>query len=103
MSEYYSNFVGSSAANVAFMAIVVILNCLRKRLNKSKCKSNCYIFDCEAQLDDLKHMKREVQTQRGILQGMMEIMDTRSLAPIFLEPKRHQLEEKTRDIENPTD
>ena len=106
MSDYYSNFAGSSTANFVFVVVLLIVNCVRKRLNKSKCKSNCYIFDCEAQLDDLKHVKNEVQTQRGMLQSVLELLDSKSLGglgPIFLEPTDGPEEQKMRDPEAGTD
>ena len=103
MSDYYSNFAGSSTANFVFVVILLVVNCIRKRLNKSKCKSNCYIFDCEAQLDDLKHVKSEVQTQRGMLQSVLELLDSKSLGPIFLEPASGPEEQKMRDPEAGTD
>ena len=86
MSDYYSNFAGSSTANLVFILGLGALNWLRRRLNKSSCRSNCYVFDCEAHLDEIKHVKTEVQTQRGLLTSLMEMMDSRSQAPNFLEP-----------------
>ena len=94
MSDYYSNFAGSSTANFIFIVVLGGLNWLRTRLNKSQCKSNCYVFDCEAHLDELKHVKNEVQTQRGLLTSLMEMMDSKSQL-IFLEP-RNDLEEGMR-------
>ncbi len=78
MSDYYSNFAGSSTANFVFVVILLVVNCIRKRLNKSKCQSHCYIFDCEAHLDDLKHVKTQVNTQRGMLQNVLNILDAQS-------------------------
>ena len=78
MSEYWQVIAGSSTTNVLFLILFGVLNHLRKRLNKSKCQSHCYIFDCEAQLDDLKHMKTQVNTQRGMLQNVLNILDAQS-------------------------
>ncbi len=103
MSDYYSNFAGSSTANFVFVVILLVVNCIRKRLNKSKCQSHCYIFDCEAHLDDLKHVKHEVQTQRGMLQSVLELLDSKSLGPIFLQPAGAPEEQKMRDPEAGTD
>lgn len=85
MSDYYSNFAGSSTANLVFILVLSGLNWLRTRLNRSQCKSNCYVFDCEAHLDELKHVKNEVQTQRGLLTSLLEMMDSKS-GLIYLEP-----------------
>ncbi len=94
MSDYYSNFAGSSTANLVFIVVVGVLNWLRTRLNKSQCKSNCYVFDCEAHLDELKTVKSEVQTQRGLLTTLLEMVDGKSQA-IWLEPE-NDLEEGVR-------
>ena len=101
MSELYSNFAGSSIANLVFIIGLGVLNYLRKRLNKSKCKSDCYIFDCEAQLLDLKHVKHEVQTQRGMLTNLLEMIDAQSQAPIVLAPRNPMRQGIAGDIENP--
>lgn len=95
MSEYYSNFAGSSTANLVFIVVVGGLNWLRTRLNKSRCKSNCYVFDCEAHLDELKTVKSEVITQRSLLTNLLEIMDSKSQGPMWLEPA-NDLEEGVR-------
>ena len=87
MSDYYSNFAGSSTANLVFIIALGALNWLRTRLNKSSCRSNCYVFDCEAHLDEIKDVKTEVRTQRGLLASLVEMMDSRSQPPIFLEPE----------------
>ena len=76
MNEYYAVIAGSSTTNVIFLLIFLVLNYLRKRLNKSKCQSHCYVFDCEAQLRDLEHVKAEVNTQRGMLQNVLNILET---------------------------
>ena len=78
MSEYWSIIAGSSTTNVIFLILFGVLNHLRKRLNKSKCQGHCYIFDCEAQLDDLQHVKTQVNTQRGMLQNVLNILDAQS-------------------------
>ena len=74
-----SAIAGSSIANVLTVLVFAVVNCIRKRLNKSKCQSHCYIFDCEAQLEDLKHVKSEVLTQRGLIQNVIEILDSKSV------------------------
>ena len=79
MNSYYNTLAGSGTANILTVVAFFLLNCIRKRLNKSKCESHCYIFDCEAQLDDLKHVKSEVVTQRGLIQNVIELLDTKSV------------------------
>ena len=73
-----SAIAGSSVANVLTVLLFGVANCIRKRLNKSKCESHCYIFDCEAQLDDLKQVKSEVVTQRGLLQNLVSLLDSKT-------------------------
>ena len=78
--SYLATVAGSSTANFVFICLFFIGNFIRKRLIKSKCESHCYLFDCEAQLLDLQHVKTEVQTQRGLLQNVIELLDGMSLA-----------------------
>lgn len=75
MNPVTATIAGSSVANLITTAILMVMNCIRRRLNKSKCESHCYIFDCEAQLDDLKDVRSEVVTQRGMLQNVIEMLD----------------------------
>jgi hypothetical protein len=75
MSVIGATIAGSSAANLLTAVVLMVMNCIRKRLNKSKCESHCYIFDCEAQLDDLKDVRSEVVTQRGMIQNLVEMLD----------------------------
>ena len=75
MSALGATIAGSSAANLIMIVVLGVMNCIRKRLNKSKCESHCYIFDCEAQLDDLKDVHSEVVTQRGMIQSLVEMLD----------------------------
>ena len=79
MNSYYNTLAGSGTANILTVVAFFVLNCIRKRLNKSKCESHCYIFDCEAQLDDLKHVKSEVVTQRGLIQNVIDILGSKSI------------------------
>ena len=76
--QYFSVIAGSSTTNLLFLVLFGVLNHIRKRLNKSKCQSHCYIFDCEAQLDDLRHVKSQVNTQRGMIQNILDIVDGKS-------------------------
>ena len=79
--EFYSNFLGSSSANVALVLFLAVALWVRKRLKVTKCASHCGFFDCEAQLQELQHVKAQVNTQRGMLQNVLEILDGNSLAP----------------------
>ena len=79
--EFYSNFLGSSTANIALVLVVGIALYVRRRLRVSKCASHCGIFDCEAQLQELQHVKAQVNTQRGMLQNVLELLDGNSQAP----------------------
>ena len=75
MSAIAATVAGSSISNLITAVVLMVMNCIRKRLNKSKCESHCYIFDCEAQLDDLKDVRKEVVTQRGMIQNVIEMLD----------------------------
>ena len=81
MSAIAATVAGSSISNLITAVVLMIMNCIRKRLNKSKCESHCYIFDCEAQLQELQHVKAQVNTQRGMLQNVLELLDGNSQAP----------------------
>lgn len=74
-SSGYSNFLGSSVANLAFGALLAFIIWLKRRIRVSKCKTNCHWFECESQLADLEHMKHEVNTQRGLLQDVLLSLD----------------------------
>ena len=78
---------GSSATNILFIIVLGVLNYFRKRLNKSNCQSHCYIFDCEAQLSELQHVKDQVSTQRGMLQNVLEILDKSSSKSVSPPPE----------------
>lgn len=79
--EFYSNFVGSSTANVALVIFLAIALWVRRRLKVTRCASHCGFFDCEAQLQELQHVKAQVNTQRGMLQNVLEILDGNSVPP----------------------
>ena len=84
--EYWQQFFGSSTANIAFGALLVVIIWLKRRIKVSKCKTNCHWFECESQLDNLMKVSTEVQTQRGMiadLQSMiLELNAPRSAAAI---------------------
>ena len=84
--EYWQQFFGSSTANIAFGALLVVIIWLKRRIKVSKCKANCHWFECESQLDNLMKVSTEVQTQRGMiadLQSMiLELNAPRSAAAI---------------------
>lgn len=75
MSAIAATVAGSSISNLITAVVLMFMNCIRKRLNKSKCQSHCYIFDCEAQLDDLKGVHHQVNTQRDMLQNLIDLLD----------------------------
>ena len=79
-SNGYSNFLGSSAANLAFGVLVGFILWLKRRVRVSRCKTNCHWFECESQLADLEHVKNEVNTQRGLLQDVLSMLD--ALKPV---------------------
>ena len=74
-SEGYNNFLGSSVANLAFGALLAFIIWLKRRIRVSKCKTNCHWFECESQLAELEHVKKEVNTQRGMLQDVLSMLD----------------------------
>jgi len=80
-SNGYSNFLGSSAANLAFGALLAFILWLKRRIRVSRCKTNCHWFECESQLADLEHVKNEVNTQRGLLQDVLSMLDALKPAP----------------------
>ena len=86
MSEYWQQFTGSSTANLAFGAIIVFIIWLKRRIKVSRCKTNCHWFECESQLDDLVKVTTDVQTQRGMIadiqQMIMEISAPKDLGDI---------------------
>ena len=64
-SEFYTNFLGSSSANIVFAIVFFIGAWVKTRLNRSKCAGNCYCFECEsslAQLEQLEHKLTHTQT-----------------------------------------
>ena len=84
MDEGYNNFLGSSVANLAFGALLAFIIWLKRRIRISRCKTNCHWFECESQLAELEHVKREVNTQRGMLQDVLNCLDAMSPEEIIL-------------------
>ena len=80
-SQGYSNFIGSGVANLAFGALLAIIIWLKRRIRVSKCKTNCHWFECESQLAELEHVKNEVNTQRGLLQDVLSMLNDLKPAP----------------------
>jgi len=74
-SEGYNNFLGSSVANLAFGALLAFIIWIKRRIRVSKCKTNCHWFECESQLAELEHVKKEVNTQRGMLQDVISMLN----------------------------
>ena len=81
MSDFYELFLGSGAANVVLVLVVAGAIWIKQRIKVSKCKSNCYWFDCEAQLDNLKEIHKTINTQRGVLENVLNVLDGASVAP----------------------
>lgn len=75
MDSYYNNFLGSSTANLAFGFLLAVVIWLKRRVKMSRCKTNCHWFECESQLAELEHVKKEVTTQRGMLQDVLSMLD----------------------------
>ena len=73
--DSYSNFLGSSAANLAFGALLALIIWLKRRIKVSRCKTNCHWFECESQLAELEHVRHEVNTQRGLIQDVLSMLN----------------------------
>ena len=90
MTEYWQQFTGSSTANLAFAAILVVIIWLKRKVKVSRCKTNCHWFECESQLDDLVKVTTDVQTQRGMIADIQQMIQeisaprTRDLESIVL-------------------
>ena len=74
MTVYWDNFSGSSTANLAFGALLVVIIYLKRRIKISRCKTNCHWFECESQLDDLVKVKTSVNTQRGMIADIQKMI-----------------------------
>ena len=74
MSEYWQQFTGSGTANLAFGALLIFIIWLKRRIKVSRCKTNCHWFECESQLDDLVKVTTDVQTQRGMLMDIQQMV-----------------------------
>ena len=79
--EFYEQFLSSGASNIVLVLCVAVAVWIKNKVKVSRCKSNCYWFDCEAQLDNLQHISREVNTQRGILTNVLDALDIGQPAP----------------------
>ena len=67
-------FFGSSTANIAFGALVVVIIWIKRRIKVSRYKTNCHWFECESQLDNLMKVSSDVQTQRGMIEDIQQMM-----------------------------
>ena len=74
MTEYWQQFTGSGTANLAFAAILVVIIWLKRKIKVSRCKTNCHWFECESQLDDLVKVTTDVQTQRGMIADIQQMI-----------------------------
>ena len=72
--EYWQQFFGSSTANIAFGAILIVIIWVKRRIKVSKCKTNCHWFECESQLDNLMKVSTDVQTQRGMIADIQQMI-----------------------------
>ena len=67
--------IGSSIANFIFVCIIGIGAWVKSRLNKSKCKADCGIFECDSSIIEIQEMKKDIEshteTQRGMLQDIL--------------------------------
>ena len=72
---FTSNLVGSGVANVLFAMLFLIGAWLKTRLNKSKCASDCYCFECETSLQELQSLHNKLErtqtTQKTMLQQII--------------------------------
>ena len=76
--EFYDVFLSSGASNIVLVLCVAVAIYIKERVRSSQCKSNCYWFDCEAQIDNLKDIQSQVNTQRGILSNVLDVLDGRT-------------------------
>jgi hypothetical protein len=70
----WQEFFSSSAANLAFGTLLVLIIYVKRRIKVSKCKTNCHWFECESQLDDLVKVTTDVQTQRGMIADIQQMI-----------------------------
>ena len=71
---YWEQFTGSSTANLAFAALLVLVIWLKPKVKVSRCKTNCHWFECESQLDELHGLNADVQTQRGMIADIQQMI-----------------------------
>ncbi len=71
---YWEQFTGSSTANLAFAALLVLVIWLKRKVKVSRCKTNCHWFECESQLDELHGLNADVQTQRGMIADIQQMI-----------------------------
>ncbi len=70
--NFQSNLIGSAVANFIFGCIIGIGIWIKSRLNKSNCKVDCGIFECDSSISELKRDITEHQeTQRGMLKEIL--------------------------------
>jgi len=71
-TDFYSNFFGSSTANMLFAVLFFIGAWVKTRLNNSRCAGNCYCFECESSLKELETKLVHTQsTQHGLLREIV--------------------------------
>ena len=73
--EFYSNFLGSSSANVLFAVLFFLGAWIKTRLNKSRCAGHCYCFECESSLAQLEQLENKLtRTQTTQKEMLNEIV-----------------------------
>ena len=69
---FTGNIVGSGVANVVCVMLFFIGAWLKTRLNKSKCASHCYCFECESSLQELQSLHNKLERTQTTQKSMLE-------------------------------
>ena len=77
MSEQFSsNLIATAVANFIFVCIIGIGAWIKSRLNKSNCRMDCGVFQCDSSIVEIQEIKRDLsehtETQRGMLKEILE-------------------------------
>ena len=75
-NEFQKGIAGSSAANVIFIFIFVLVKFLKERCKKSSSSCHTSVFDCSTELEEMKAATDTVRElshkQVGLLEGIHE-------------------------------
>ena len=76
MSEQFSsNLIATGVANFIFVCVIGIGAWIKSRLNKSNCRMDCGIFQCDSSIVEIQEIKRDLsehtETQRGMLKEIL--------------------------------